>query len=192
MSNTMNILICGVGGQGTVLLSRILCELAVRRQFRVRAGETIGMAQRGGSVTSHVRFGTESPSSPLISTGQADVLLAFEPAEALRMLPLLSPSGTMVVADRPLQPVTATLKGGYDPANVLQTLSDGVGPRLHILPVDTLQTALGTLRPLNVALLGYALRQGLLPFSYEETEHILHLLLKPTLAELNLKALAVF
>ena len=87
-----DILICGVGGQGTVLASRVLAAAAMEAGHPVHSAETIGMAQRGGSVTSHVRVG-EDAFSPLIPLGGADLLMAFEPAEAVRNLPYLRPEG---------------------------------------------------------------------------------------------------
>ena len=83
-----SILLCGVGGQGTVLASKLIAAAFMNNGEVVHSAETIGMAQRGGSVTSHVRIG-ESAFSPLIPSGRADLILAFEPAEAVRNLPLL-------------------------------------------------------------------------------------------------------
>ena len=85
----VNIMIAGVGGQGTVLASKLIAAAAMKQGFDVRTTETIGMAQRGGGVVSHIRMG-ENIFSPLIPPGKADVLIAFEPAEAVRQLPFLS------------------------------------------------------------------------------------------------------
>ena len=84
-----NILICGVGGQGTVLAAKVLSQAAISKGERVLSAETIGMAQRGGSVTSHVRIG-QDVFSPLISKGQADMIIAFEAAEAVRNIDFLN------------------------------------------------------------------------------------------------------
>ena len=89
-----DILICGVGGQGTVLASKIIAAAAMEAGNNVHSAETIGMAQRGGSVTSHVRIGEAS--SPLIPKGKCDLLLAFEPSEAVRNLPYLKENGLVV------------------------------------------------------------------------------------------------
>ena len=104
-----DILICGVGGQGTVLASRIIAAAAMEEGNRVHSAETIGMAQRGGSVTSHVRIGEEA-FSPLIPFGSADLLLAFEPAEAVRNLKYLRKDGAAVVNTAPTRPVTESLQ----------------------------------------------------------------------------------
>jgi indolepyruvate ferredoxin oxidoreductase beta subunit len=103
---TFNLLIAGVGGQGTVLASKLIAAAAMKKGFNVRTTETIGMAQRGGCVTSHVRI-CESPDnifSPLIPLGKADAIIAFEPAEAVRQLPYLSAQGSMIVCDSPIAP----------------------------------------------------------------------------------------
>src|SRR5512135_3364487 len=93
---TWNVLVVGVGGQGVLLASEILAEAALRSGFTVKKSEVHGMAQRGGVVSSHVRFG-KSIFSPLIPQGEADVILAFEEAEALRWLPFLRRKGFLIV-----------------------------------------------------------------------------------------------
>lgn len=108
-----NILICGVGGQGTVLASKIIAASAMIEGSAVHSAETIGMAQRGGSVTSHVRIGEAY--SPLIPYGTADMILAFEPAEAVRNLIYLKKGGIVIVNSVPVKPVTESLADtGYD------------------------------------------------------------------------------
>ncbi|KIR02991.1 Indolepyruvate oxidoreductase subunit IorB [Lachnospiraceae bacterium TWA4] len=84
-----NVLLCGVGGQGTILASKLMATAAMNKGLKVLTAETIGMSQRGGSVTSHMRMGKEDMYSPLIGKGQADVILGFEPGEAVRNLPYL-------------------------------------------------------------------------------------------------------
>ena len=87
-----NIVLCGVGGQGTVLASKLIASAAMDKSLPVMSAETIGMAQRGGSVFSHVRIG-EDVYSPMIAKGEADIILGFEPGEAVRMLPFLKEGG---------------------------------------------------------------------------------------------------
>ena len=119
-----DILICGVGGQGTVLASRIIAAAAMDEGSPVHSAETIGMAQRGGSVTSHVRIG-EGACSPLIPFGGADMLLAFEPAEAVRNLKYLREGGLTVVNTAPVPPVTESLRPtGYDGKEMTAWLKD--------------------------------------------------------------------
>ena len=109
MSVTMkSILVCGVGGQGTLLASKLIAQAAMAKGWQARSAETIGMAQRGGSVVSHVRIGDEI-FSPMIPLDGADVILGFEPGEAMRALPYLKQGGTVVVSPKAVQPVTASL-----------------------------------------------------------------------------------
>ena len=105
-----DIVLCGVGGQGTVLASRLISAAAMAKGIPVMSAETIGMAQRGGSVFSHLRMG-EGLYSPMIALGEADLILGFEPGEAVRMLPYLKKGGQVVVSSRAVMPVTATLTG---------------------------------------------------------------------------------
>ncbi len=104
----VNIILCGVGGQGTVLASKILASAAGARGESAHTAETIGMAQRGGSVVSHVRIG-EGAYSPLIAKGCADAIIAFEPAEAVRAFPYLKKGGSVTVSSSPVKPVTDSL-----------------------------------------------------------------------------------
>ena len=120
-----NVVLTGIGGQGTVLAAKILAQAAQARGWHVRTAETIGMAQRGGSVVSHVRMGDagEQVASPLVPQTQADMLIAFEPGEGARMRDILKHEGVMVTASRAVQPVTASLsKESYEAAPVLDAL----------------------------------------------------------------------
>lgn len=120
-----NVVLTGIGGQGTVLAAKILAQAAQARGWHVRTAETIGMAQRGGSVVSHVRMGDagEQVASPLVPRAQADMLIAFEPGEGVRMAGVLKPGGAMVTASRVVQPVTASLsREPYEAQAVLDAL----------------------------------------------------------------------
>ena len=110
-----NILLCGVGGQGTVLASKLIAYAAMEKGLQVRTAETIGMAQRGGSVVSHVRIGEEIH-SPMVAKGSADIIIAFEPAEAVRCIAYLKQGGTVIVNRKAVRPVTSSLKGTYTDA----------------------------------------------------------------------------
>ena len=117
-----DILICGVGGQGTVLASKIIAAAAMDEGNTVHSAETIGMAQRGGSVTSHVRIGKDA-CSPLIPFGSADLILSFEPSEAVRSLRYLKPEGTVIVNTVPSMPVTENLDiRGYNDKGMIEYL----------------------------------------------------------------------
>ena len=100
-----DIVLCGVGGQGTVLASKMIAAAAMEKGLGVMSAETIGMAQKGGSVFSHLRVGDDMQ-TPMIAKGAADIIIAFEPAEAVRMLPYLKDDGKMVVNSHAVKPVT--------------------------------------------------------------------------------------
>ena len=159
-----DILICGVGGQGTVLASKILAASAMDEGNTVHSAETIGMAQRGGSVTSHVRIG-EAAYSPLIPFGSAEMLIAFDPAEAVRNLKYLKPGGVAIVNTVPMQPVTENLKGGYDSAEMtgyLRTKCDCL-----LVNADEVCAPFGSAKFFNIILLGVAAGTGRLGLSRE-------------------------
>ncbi len=154
-----NIILCGVGGQGTVLASKLLAAAAMEKGIPVMTAETIGMAQRGGSVTSHIRLG-DGAYSPLIPMGKADLIIAFEPAEAVRMLPYLKKGGAVIVNSRPVMPVTAALVGSdYHGAEMLDYLKTKV-ENLTVVDTDKACAELGTSKTVNVLLLGAAINSG--------------------------------
>jgi indolepyruvate ferredoxin oxidoreductase beta subunit len=156
-----NIILCGVGGQGTVLASRLISAAAMARGLPVLSAETIGMAQRGGSVFSHLRIG-EGLYSPMIARGEADLIIAFEPGEGVRQLPFLKPGGAMIVSDRPVMPVTASLNGtDYRAADMLDFLSAQV-PNLLVINAEKGMRETGSPRVLNLILLGAAACAGAL------------------------------
>ena len=125
----IDILLAGVGGQGTVLAAKVLAQAAQSKGWQVRTAETIGMAQRGGNVTSHVRMGSngEAIYSPLITPGTADMVIALEPGEAARALPYLAPGGVLVTATTAIQPVTAALASQpYRAGDVVAALANSL------------------------------------------------------------------
>lgn len=184
-----NILLCGVGGQGTVLASKLIAAAAMKNGLRVKTAETIGMSQRGGCVVSHVRVGSEDIHSPLIPLGKADVIIAFEPAEAVRCLPYLKDGGSAIVSSREVIPVSSALsKSGYSGAKMLEYLSKKA-EKLTVVDTDGIVNTLGSAKPLNVALLGAAVRSEKLAVSEDDIAEAIPLLVKPAFVELNLSAL---
>ncbi len=182
-------LLCGVGGQGTILASKLLADGALLRGATVRATETIGMSQRGGSVVSHLRMG-DNTHSPMIPHGEADVMIAFEPAEAVRNLAYLSPNGVLIVAKKAVKPVTATLSdSSYDGSEMLDFLSAQV-PHLVVVDGDAICAQLGSSKVLNVVLLGAAAASGMLGFTMEEMERALEGRVPEKFLALNRRALA--
>lgn len=159
-----DILICGVGGQGTVLASKLIAAAAMEEGNTVHSAETIGMAQRGGSVTSHVRIGEAY--SPLIPKGKCDMILAFEPAEAVRNLPYLKKDGLVIVSSVPVKPTTESLhETGYDGTEMIAYLRE----KCNVIVVDSeaLCARYGSNKYLNVILLGVAVGSGVLGISKE-------------------------
>ena len=183
-----NIVLCGVGGQGTVLASKLLAAEAMEQNIPVMSAETIGMAQRGGSVFSHVRIG-EGLYSPMIAAGTADLIIGFEPGETVRMLPYLKEGGYVVVSTRAIKPVTATLsESNYDSEPMLEYLKQNV-PNLTLIDADKACAEIGSSKVLNMILLGTALRTGVLDFNLEDIEHVMLRTLPEKFHAMNLQAL---
>ena len=183
-----NILLCGVGGQGIVLASKLIAQAAMENSLPVMSAETIGMAQKGGSVFSHVRIGSNL-STPMIPKGGADVIIGFEPAEAVRMLPYLKKDGTVIVNSCPTKPVTAMLSASsYTGKEMLDYLKKN-GERLTIVDCERAASEIGSLKVVNMILLGAAAATGELPISMADIKTCLAKRLKPQLLEMNYKAL---
>ncbi len=183
-----NCLLCGVGGQGTVLASKLIAQSAMDRGLMARTAETIGMAQRGGCVVSHVRTGREI-FSPMIPLGTADLILGFEPGEAVRCLPYLKEGGVMVASVNPVMPVTASLKGGYDGAAMVEALRSLPG-RVILVDTEAICRHIGSVKVANVALLGAAAASGVLDVSLRELEETLEKRMNPKFIAINKAALA--
>lgn len=166
-----NILICGTGGQGIVLTSRLLAKACAERGEAVRTAETIGMAQRGGCVASHVRIG--ECASPLVPAGEADLIIAFEPSEAVRSLKYLKPDGKILVCTTPIVPVTAAKDGNYDGKAALEYLKT-LESEVFIFDGDAFEASCGGAKALNVGILSAAVALGLCPMSEEELEAALN------------------
>ena len=183
-----NILLCGVGGQGIVLASKLIAQAAMENSLPVMSAETIGMAQKGGSVFSHVRIGSNL-STPMIPKGGADVIIGFEPAEAVRMLPYLKKDGTVIVNSCPTKPVTAMLSASsYTGKEMLAYLKKNV-ERLTVVDCERAASEIGSLKVVNMILLGAAAATGELPISMADIKTCLAKRLKPRLLEMNYKAL---
>lgn len=183
-----NIVLCGVGGQGTVLASKLIADAAMEKGIPVMSAETIGMAQRGGSVFSHVRMGRDIY-SPMIAQNTADIILGFEPGETVRMLPYLKRNGAVVVSSRAIMPVTASLTNScYNGDSMIEYLKRRVD---NILIIDTNKACeeLGSSKVLNVLLLGAAVSTGAIGLSKEDIRNALVKRLPEKLHDLNFKAL---
>ncbi|GHU68791.1 pyruvate:ferredoxin (flavodoxin) oxidoreductase [Spirochaetia bacterium] len=190
----LNCLITGVGGQGTVLMSRLIGGAAINKGLEVRGAETIGMAQRGGSVVSHLRMGDDANGiySPLIAPAEADIIIAFEPAEAVRVLHFLLPSGSMIVLNRGIPPVTSALsEKKYNPNEMIAYLKNTVAARLTVIDGEELIARCGNPRVINVALLGAALAKGLFPFNADDIVALIKERFAPKFVGMNMKALEI-
>ena len=193
----LNILLTGVGGQGTVLAAKVLAQAALEKGWQVRTAETIGMAQRGGNVVSHVRIGNngEKVHAPLVSRGTADLVIAFEPAEAARVLPYVAPTATLVTATTAVQPVTAALsKNPYRAADVVSNIARALeGTQVTFVPVNDaeLVKAAGSRKVLNSLLLAKALQTGCVPVSVDDLRCAIAACVKPKLVDMNLRAIDI-
>ncbi len=186
-----NIVLCGIGGQGTVLASKLIAAAGMQTGRDVASAETIGMAQRGGSVFSHLRLGGdgETVTSPMIAKGTADILIGFEPGETVRMLPYLKPGGQVITASRAVMPVTAALSGGdYSGDEMISYLRNNV-KNLSVVDTEEALAALGNPKVLNVLLLGYAAHSGALGLTAEDLKEALKQRLPEKLWDLNFRAL---
>lgn len=185
-----SVILCGVGGQGTVLASKLISYAAMAKGEEVKSAETIGMAQRGGSVTSHIRIG-QGTFSPLIPMGKADVMIAFEPAEAVRNLSYLKDNGVVVVSKKAVKPVTAALSAKvYEAEEMLAYLENKVA---RLVAIDGEETAkkLGSSKALNVVLLGAAIACGEIDISMEEIRGAIGQKVPEKFRKLNYNALEV-
>jgi indolepyruvate ferredoxin oxidoreductase beta subunit len=153
-NNKRDFLLAGVGGQGTLLASDVLVEVGSRAGYEVKKSEIHGMAQRGGSVTSHVRWG-EKVYSPFIGKGEADYFLAFEKLEAVRHVDSVRPGGIIVVNDYRISPVSVSSGGAqYPDDDTVRRILQQVSPEVHFVPGIALAEELGNARTSNVVLLG--------------------------------------
>ena len=193
-----NVLLTGVGGQGTVLAAKVLAQAAQAKGWQVRTAETIGMAQRGGSVVSHVRMGDDGEEviAPLVAKDTADMIIAFEPAEAARVLPYLAPDGVMVSATTSIQPITAALSSEpYLAETTIASLDErlnvraGEPARFVLVDDEAVLSQVGNRKALNTVLLAFALKTGHLPLSLDDLRDAIRACVKPRFVELNLAAI---
>lgn len=183
-------LLAGVGGQGTVLASKIIAQTAISQHYFVRTSETIGMAQRGGCVVSHVRIDAKNCSSS-IPMGMADLMIGFEPAEVVRNIAFLKPAGRLLVNVNPIVPVTASLgNSSYQVHDIIKWLQK-VSNKIVFVDGQKLCKVAGSAKVLNVVMLGVGIKAGLLPFSKEDVLQTIKENLPRKIVELNCKALEV-
>jgi indolepyruvate ferredoxin oxidoreductase, beta subunit len=187
MDNTYkNILIVGVGGQGVLLASELLSEVAIMSGLDVKKSEVHGMSQRGGVVSSHVRIG-KKVYSPIIPYGQADILLSFEQAEGLRALDWLAPNGQVIVSRTRLVPPIANFGKFTYPDDPVAEIRKKT-PQVIAVDADQMALELGNTRLVNTILLAVA--SPSIGFPRSVWEEAIRKLVKPKFVDVNLQAFA--
>ncbi|MBQ7573924.1 MAG: indolepyruvate oxidoreductase subunit beta [Clostridia bacterium] len=180
---TVNIMIVGVGGQGTLLASRILGKVAIKAGHDVKISEVHGMSQRGGSVVTYVKYG-EKVYSPIIDFGEADIILAFEMLEAYRALPYLKIGGKIIASTQEMDPMPVITGAVGYPEDIQRKLSD----KVNLVAVDALSAAkeAGTVKAVNVVLIGLLAKSTDTP--KEVWLETIKETVPPKFLEINLKA----
>jgi indolepyruvate ferredoxin oxidoreductase beta subunit len=182
-NDTKNIMIVGVGGQGTLLTSRILGGITVAAGYDVKLSEVHGMAQRGGSVVTFVRYG-EKVAEPIVEEGCADVLIAFEKLEAMRYAHFLKKDGAIVVNDHRIDPITVVTGAAQYPENIIENLEK----EYNVYKVNAMEEALklGNSKVFNIIVLGVAAKH--MDFSKEDWLSVIEKTVPAKTVEINKKA----
>lgn len=180
---TTNIMIVGVGGQGTLLASRILGNAVIGAGYDVKVSEVHGMSQRGGSVVTYVKFG-EKVYSPIIDKGEADIILAFEQLEAYRALPWLKKGGRIIINDQKINPMPVITGAAEYPENIVEKISEKADVT-HINALELAEKA-GSIKAVNVVLIGVMAKKTEIP--YEDWINTVKSTVPEKFAEVNIKA----
>ncbi len=190
IKDPLNIIITGVGGQGNVLASQLLGKAFVKENFLVTIGETYGATQRGGAVMSHMRISCSSAYSPLIPEGQADIIVALEPVEALRVIAQYgNPKVQAIVNSRPIYPTAVTVGDAQYPSleKIKQTILE-LTQRAWFIEATEIALSLGSPVFTNIIMLGALAASGLLPISPQILQETIQESFSPAQAESNLQA----
>lgn len=180
---TKSIMIVGVGGQGTLLTSRILGGITQEAGYDVKLSEVHGMAQRGGSVVTFVRYGKEV-AEPIVEEGHADVLIAFERLEALRYAHFLKKGGALIINDWRIDPITVVTGAAEYPENIIEDLSE----KYEVYTINAMEEALrlGNAKAFNIVVLGMAAKH--MDFAKEDWLKVIEKTVPPKTIEINKKA----
>ena len=178
-----NIMVVGVGGQGTLLTSRIIGNTALNAGYDVKLSEVHGMAQRGGSVVTFIRFG-ENVAEPVVEAGDADILISFERLEAMRYAHYLKKDGIIIVNDCKIDPMTVVIGAESYPENIIEKL--GEKHRIHTIDGLSAAKELGNSKVLNSVVLGAAAK--IIGFNKSEWEDVIKVTVPEKTTDINLKA----
>lgn len=180
---TKKIMIVGVGGQGTLLASRILGNTVINEGYDVKVSEVHGMSQRGGSVVTYVKYGDEVY-SPIIDKGEADIILAFEMLEAYRAMPFLKKGGKLIVNTQEIDPMPVITGAMEYPENIAEKLNS----KLDVTLVDALSLAekAGNFKAVNVVLIGVMAKST--DIAYEKWIETIKTTVPPKFLDINLEA----
>ncbi len=183
---TKNIMIVGVGGQGTLLTSRILGGITLAAGYDVKLSEVHGMAQRGGSVVTFVRYG-EKVAEPIVEQGQADVLIAFETLEALRYAHFLKKDGVLIINDQRIEPITVVTGAAQYPENIIENLEQ----EHTVYKINAMEEAkkLGNSKAFNIIVLGMAAKH--MDFSKEAWLTVIEKTVPQKTVEINQRAFLI-
>jgi indolepyruvate ferredoxin oxidoreductase beta subunit len=182
-NKTKNIMIVGVGGQGTLLASRILGNVAIGEGYDVKVSEVHGMSQRGGSVVTYVKYG-EKVYSPIIDQGEADTILAFELLEAYRALPYLKKGGKLIVNSQQIDPMPVITGAAEYPADIAKKLEAAVDTT--VVDAVSAATEAGNIKAVNVVLIGVLANTTNIP--YEKWIETIKTTVPPKFLDINIKA----
>jgi indolepyruvate ferredoxin oxidoreductase beta subunit len=191
-TSEVNIIVAGVGGQGSILASHIIADAAVKARLRTRVGETFGAAQRGGAVHSHVRIG-KNVHGPLVRQDKLDILVALEPNEALRLATkYLGPQGIAIVNLNKVPSADVNIGAAQYPSiEVVKESLQKLGKQIIAFDATEEAIALGNARVMNIILLGALSATKLLPFSEDDLKKAISERVPPKTVELNLQAFEV-
>lgn len=182
---TVNIMIAGVGGQGSLLASRILGSLAIAKGFDVKVSEVHGMAQRGGSVVTYVRYSGTKVASPVICEGEADFLICFEQLEAARWLTYMKPNGVLITNTQSILPMPVISGAEEYPTDIINNICK---KGINVIALDALKLAAeaGSEKAVNVVLIGAFAR--FCEFGRDEVEQCIKQCVPPKFLQINMKA----
>lgn len=183
MRDTKSILLVGVGGQGTILASKILSTGLVEAGYDVKMSEIHGMSQRGGSVSTQVRYG-DKVNSPVIGKGQADILVSFETMEALRYLEFLKPEGKVVINDYQIPSAPILMAKADYPEGVIEMIKEKANT--SVINAAKIAQELGNMRVMNIVLLGALVKA--MELTHIDWEKVIKDTVKKEFVDINLKA----